>query len=151
MVVLSLLVVLAGCFAPKAEVTVRNWRPLGAGGLALAQVLALSPNAKNVVWESLDGAGDETVVRVSVEYDPRRAAANCPPPAAGLATAARCFLLLDFSVTPGGVVTFFAAKAQTYSAKGYFQEYPLDIGVMADLVARVFPLPCEAIALPSYL
>jgi hypothetical protein len=142
---------LAGCFAPGEQVAVRNWRPLGPGGLTLGQLLAVSPCCKAVTWESYVGAGGATMVRTAVEYDPVRAAGGCPMPGAGRITAARVFLLLEFAVTPAGGVTFVAARGQAYSARGYFEEYPLDIGVMADIAARAFPLPCPDISLPDYL
>lgn len=148
---LALVLLLGGCFAPHEQVVVRNWRPLGPGGLTLGQLLAVSPGVRAVVWESFAGPGGATVVRVSVEYDPARAAAGCPPPGAGQALAARCFFLLDCTVAPDGGVTVAAARAQAYSARGYFEALPLDLGVVADLVARASPLPCAAIALPDYL
>ena len=46
---------LAGCFAPRAEVTARNWRPLGANGLALGRLVAggherVRPNVADVTY-----------------------------------------------------------------------------------------------------
>jgi len=146
---LTLLASLSGCFAPTDQAMVRNWRPLGAAGRTLSQLLALSPGVKGVTWESLGGENGATVVRTVVEYAPDRAGTDCGTPATGMAVAARCFLVMDFSVTPAGAVTFFAAKSQTYSALGAMQEAGLDIGVMADLVARAFPLPCAALTVPA--
>ena len=142
----------AGCFGPKAQVGARNWRRLGAGGLTLGQLLAVSPCVKHVVWETFAGERGQMVARASVEYDPVRAAAGCPKLERGMAPAARVFLILDLAVTAAsGDVTFLAAKAQAYDADGYFEEYWLDIGVLADIAAKAFPIPCADLGVPSYL
>lgn len=142
---------LTGCFAPKAQIAARNWRPMGAGGLSLGQLVAVSPGIKTATWETLAGVDGQTVARLAAEYDPIKAAAGCPVLAAGLGRAARSFLILDLIVTPAGAVTFLAAKAQAFDAAGYFEEYALDIGVIADLVARACPIPCPDLSLPGYL
>lgn len=142
---------LAGCFAPRAEDTARNWRPMGANGLALGRLVALSPGVTRATWEAFAGIKGQTVVRLAAEYDPVRAAAGCPPPEAGMVRAARSFLIVDLAVTPQKSVDFIAAKAQAYSADGYFEEYDLDIGVIAALAARARPMPCPDLALPGYL
>lgn len=148
---LGLVVCLAGCFDPKAEDVVRDWRPLGPGGPTLATALGDSPRAKGVIWETYAGKDGATTVRVSVEYDATASAGACPDPAKGMRPAARIFLLLDISVSPAGTVAPVAARAQVYTAKGYFEEYPLDLTVMADLMTKTFPLPCADLALPDYL
>lgn len=150
-VALVLALVTAGCFTPRPETLARQWRPLGAGGPTLEYALLTSPHRANIVWETYAGQGDGSVVRVSVEYDMDGASRECPPVAAGLARPARAFLLVEFAVSPAGVVTFSSAWAQVYSAKGYFEEYPLDAAVMADLMTRTFPLSCSDLVLPSYL
>jgi hypothetical protein len=86
-----------------------------------------------------------------VEYDAAAAAGTCPTPAKGLQPAARIFLLLDFTVASNRSVTPVSARAQVYTAKGYYEDYPLDLTVMADLMAKAFPLPCTDLALPEYL
>lgn len=151
LLLLLLALPLAGCFAPRAEVTARNWRPMGPNGLAFGRLVALSPGVKRATWEAFAGVHGQTVVRLAAEYDPARAAAGCPPPEADMARAARSFLLVDLAVTPQGSVDFIAAKAQAYSAGGYFEEYDLDIGVIAALAARARPMPCADLALPGYL
>lgn len=142
---------LAGCFAPRAEVTARNWRPMGGGSLPLGRLIALSPGIKTATWESFAGVDGETVARLAAEYDPTRASAGCPPLEAGRGRAARSFLLLDLAVTPDGKVEFLASKAQAYNADGSFEEYDLDIGVIAALVARASPIPCADFGLPADL
>lgn len=148
---LLLAAVLSGCLAPKAEDLVRDWHPLGSEGLTLGQALLASPYRKNIVWEDYAGEADAVMVRASVEYDPASAGGVCPAGPADMARAARVFLLLEFSVSPAGEVTFSAAREQAYSAKGYFEETPLDLAVMADLMTRTFPLPCDGLDLPNYL
>lgn len=150
--VAGVLLVLAGCFAPKPQETVQAWRPLGTGGPTLAEALAASPGRKQVVWESYAAdQGGGSLVRASVEYWPAGADATCPPPAAGSRRAVRLFLLLEFTVSPARAVTCSGARAQVYTAKGSFEEYPLSLGVMADLMAGAFPLPCADLDLPDYL
>lgn len=152
--VLALFAVLtaSGCFAPEAQVVARNWRPLGPRGLTLGQLLAVSPNVKGVVWETFAGEPGQTVARASVEYHPDAAAAGCPALGKGMTLAARVFLILDLAVTKAdGTVTFLAAKAQAYNADGYFEEYWLDMGVMAALASKTFPLPCADLGVPAYL
>ncbi|WP_300161070.1 hypothetical protein [Solidesulfovibrio sp.] len=149
--VLATALALSGCFAPKAEVAARNWRPMGGSSLPLGRLIALSPGIRTATWESFAGVDGRTVVRLAAEYDPARASAGCPPLAAGLARAARSFLIVDLAVTPDGKVDFIASKAQAYNADGYFEEYDLDIGVVADLVARASPIPCADFGLPAYL
>jgi|GEM_PF-6471312 len=151
-VLLLTVLAMAGCFAPKAQEAARNWRPLGVGGLTLGELLAVSPCVKNVVWEMFAGDPGQTVVRASVEYDPAQAATGCPKREKDDALASRLFLILDLAVTAkSGDVAFLAAKAQAYNAAGYFEEYWLDIGVLADITAKAFPIPCADIVLPSYL
>ncbi len=142
---------LAGCFTPRAQVAARNWRPLGPDGLSLGRLLAVSPGVRNIIWETFAGLDGQTVARASVEYDPVRASADCPGREPGMALAARAFLLLDLVVTPAGRVDFLAAKAQAYNVSGAYEEYGLDAGVIADLVARVRPIPCDDLRLPGYL
>jgi hypothetical protein len=139
----------SGCLAPGAEVVARNWRPAGAGGKSLGQLVAVSPGLVGATWEAYDGPSGEQVVRLAVEYAPARAAGGCPAPAAGNRLAARAFLLLDLTVAAGGRVDFASAEARAYSQGGAYAATPLDIGVMADLVARACPLPCTALAVPS--
>jgi hypothetical protein len=145
------LVVLTGCFTPKDQAAVQNWRPMGAGGPSLAEALDASPGRKSVVWESFTGEAGEPLVRVTVEYRPAGAQARCPNPASGTQRAARIFLVLECAVSPAGAVTPTGARAQVYTAKGYYEEYPLSLEVMADLMARAFPLPCADLDLPDYL
>ena len=142
---------LAGCLAPAAQVTARNWRPMGAGGLNLGQLVAVSPGLREVTWESYDGPAGDTVVRLAVEYDPARTAPGCPVPAAGNIRADRAFLLLTLSVAGTGAVDFVSAEARAYSAAGAYASTPLDIGVIADLTTRGSPLPCAALAVPASL
>ncbi len=142
---------LAGCFAPREQVAARNWRPMGASGLPLGQLVARTPGLKSVTWESfVDGRG-RTVARLAAEYAPAGAYSGCPAPEPGLALAARSFLLLDLAVSPEGAVEFQAATAQAYDAAGYYEEYTLDAGVVAALVAGVCPVPCADLRLPAYL
>lgn len=149
--VLVLALVLGGCFAPRAQDLARNWRPMGAGGLPLAHLVSLSPGLRRATWESFAGVDGQTVVRLAAEYVPAVAAAHCPSLPPGMGRAARSFLLLDLAVTPAGAVDFLAAKAQAYDAMGYYEEYDLDAGVVAALVARTCPIPCLDLALPGYL
>lgn len=140
-----------GCFAPRAETLARNWRPLGRSGPTLETALLRSPGRANIVWETYAGQKGAQVVRVTVEYDPAGTADFCPTAPAGMRRAVRAFFLLEVTVAPDRTVEFAAARAQAYSAKGAFAEYPLDAGVIADLVTRTFPLPCAALFLPNYL
>lgn len=142
---------LAGCLAPAAETTARNWRPMGAGGLNLGQLLAVSPGLRQTTWESYDGPTGDTLVRVAVEYDPARTASGCPLPGVGSQRADRTFLLLTLSVAGSGTVDFVSAEARAYSEGGAYAATPLDIGVIADLTTRVSPLPCTALVVPAAL
>jgi len=149
--VLGMAVLAAGCFAPRPEVLARDWRPLGRTGPTLETALLQSPGRANIVWETYDDAKAVQVVRMTVEYDPDGTVAFCPAAPAGMRRAARVFLVLEVTVSPDRTVAFSGARVQAYSAKGYFEEYPLDPGVMADLVTRTFPLPCPNLFLPNYL
>ena len=140
---------LAGCFAPRAESLARGWRPDGPGGRTLTQLLALSPGIATTTWESYDGPGGATSVRLTAEYAVSRVGAACPGPPAGQEAAARAFLVLGLTVTPAGQVDFAYAEARGYAASGAWQSTPLDIGVVADLVAKAVVLPCAALALPK--
>ncbi|HML55218.1 MAG TPA: hypothetical protein PKC79_14080 [Solidesulfovibrio magneticus] len=144
---LAMAATLAGCFAPRAETEARNWRPDGPGGRTLSQLLALSPGIAATTWESFDGPGGATDVRLTAEYAVPRLAAACPAPPAGQETAARAFFVLGLTVTPAGTVDFAYAEARGYAASGAWQSTPLDIGVVADLVAKAAVLPCAALAL----
>ena len=142
---------LYGCLDPKAEDVVRDWRPMGQSGPTLGAAVTASPLARSQTWETYAGEAGATTVRLSVEYDAAAAAGTCPTPAKGLQPAARIFLLLDFTVASNRSVTPVSARAQVYTAKGYYEDYPLDLTVMADLMAKVFPLPCTDLVLPDYL
>lgn len=146
---LAMAATLAGCIAPRAETEARNWRPDGAGGRTLSQLLALSPGIASTTWESFDGPSGATDVRLTAEYAVPRLAAACPGPPVGRETAARAFLVLGLTVTPAGTVDFAYAEARGYAASGAWQSTPLDIGVVADLVARATVLPCAALTLPK--
>ena len=146
-----LVLAVAGCLAPGPEAVARNWRPQGAGGQSLGQLIAVSPGLVGATWESYDGPAGEPLVRLAVEYAPGKAALGCPAPAAGSRLAARAFLILSLAVGKNGTVDFVSAEGQAYTAGGAFASSPLDIGVIADLVARASPLPCPALAVPDYL
>jgi len=146
-----LVLTLSGCLAPRPETVARNWRPDGAGGRSLGQLLAISPGVRGATWESFTGPAGEPLVRLAVEYNPAMAARGCPGPGAGSRPAARVFLILQLSVAPGGTVDFVSAEGRAYSEGGAYAAYPLDIGVIADLVARTSPLPCPALSVPDYL
>jgi len=146
-----LVLALSGCLAPGPATVVRNWRPDGAGGKSLGQLLAVSPGLLGATWESFDGPAGEPLVRLAVEYSPAVAARGCPAPAAGSRPAARAFLIVKLSVAPGGAVDFVSAEVQAYTVGGAYAAYPLDIGVIADLAARTSPLPCAALNVPDYL
>jgi len=141
--------VLSGCFAPRAETLARGWRPAGPGGRTLSQLLALSPGVASTTWESFAGPGGTTEVRLTAEYAASRLEAACPAPPADREAAARAFLILGLTVTPAGTVNFAYAEARGYAASGAWQSTPLDIGVVADLVARASVLPCAALSLPK--
>ena len=141
--------VLVGCFAPRAETEARNWRPDGPSGRTLSQLLALSPGIAATTWESFAGPGGATDVRLTAEYAVPRLASACPAPLAAQETAARAFLILGLTVTPAGAVDFAYAEARGYAASGAWRSTPLDIGVVADLVARATVLPCAALTLPE--
>ena len=51
----------------------------------------------------------------------------------------------------GGAVEFVSATGQSYTEGGAYAAFPLDIGVIAALVARTPPLPCAALTVPGYL
>jgi len=146
---LAMAAVLAGCFAPRAETLARGWRPDGPGGRTLSQLLALSPGIASTTWESFAGPGGTTEVRLTAEYAVPRLAAVCPAPPAGREAAARAFLILGLTVSPAGQVDFAYAEARGYAASGAWQSTPLDIGVVADLVAKATVLPCAALTLPK--
>jgi len=146
-----LLLCLAGCFGPGPQDLVRQWKPMGASGPTLDQALATSPWRKNTTWESFAGEGGQTLVRLTVEYQPAGAEASCPAPPPGMRRATRLFLVAEFTVSKDAAVEFSGAKAQVYTAKGYFEEYALDRLVMGDLMAGSFPLPCADLDLPDYL
>jgi len=150
-VLLGIVALAAGCLAPRPEVVARNWRPLGRGGPTLETALLTSPGRAGIVWETYAGEGGAQVVRVTEEYDPAGTEDFCPTAPAGMRRAARVFLLVEVTVSPDRQAAFAGARAQAYSAKGYFAEYPLDAGVMADLMTRTFPLPCADLFLPDYL
>ena len=76
-------VALSGCLAPRPETVARNWRPTGAGGPNLGQLLAVSPGLVGATWESYDGPTGEPVVRLAAEYAPAVAGKGCPSPGAG--------------------------------------------------------------------
>lgn len=149
----AVLVTLAfsGCLAPRPETVARNWRPTGAGGPSLGQLLAVSPGLVGATWESYDGPTGEPVVRLAAEYAPAVAGKGCPSPGVGSRPAARTFLILTLSVSAGGTVDFVSAQGQAYSEGGAYAAFPLDIGVIADLAARTSPLPCAALVVPEYL
>ena len=149
--VMLLVLMLSGCLAPRPETVARNWRPDGAGGKCLGQLLAVSPGVRGATWESFAGPAGEPLVRLAVEYNPAMAARGCPGPGAGSRPAARAFLLLQLSVAPGGAVDFVSAEGRAYSEGGAYAASPLDIGVIADLVARTVPLPCSALYVPDSL
>lgn len=146
---LAMSAVLAGCFAPSAETLARGWRPDGPGGRTLVQLLALSPGIASTTWESFAGPAGVTEVRLTAEYAASRLDVACPGPPAGQEAAARAFLILGLTVSPAGAVEFAYAEARGYAASGAWQSTPLDIGVVADLVARAAVLPCAALALPK--
>ena len=151
MAVLVVSLALSGCLAPRPETVARNWRPDGAGGKSLGQLLAVSPGLVGATWESFDGPGGEPVVRLAAEYNPSVAGRGCRAPGTGRRPAARTFLLLTLSVSPGGAVDFVSATGQAYTEGGAYAAFPLDIGVIAALVARTPPLPCAALTVPGYL
>lgn len=146
---LAMVVVLTGCFAPRAETLARGWRPDGPAGLTLSQLLALSPGIAATTWESFAGPAGATEVRLTAEYGVGRLASACPAPTADQEAAARAFLVLGLTVTPAGQVDFAYAEARGYAASGAWQSTPLDIGVVADLVAKASVLPCAAFTLPK--
>jgi hypothetical protein len=146
---LAATVLVAGCFAPRAEMQARTWRPAGAGGQSLGQLVAASPGISGVTWESFDGPDGRTEVRLAAEYAMARVGRNCPPPGAGSLPAARAFLILGLTVSPAGAVDFAFAEARAYAASGAYVSRPLDIGVMADLVARAAVLPCRCLVVPE--
>ena len=146
---LAMTVVLTGCFAPRAETLARGWRPDGPGGRTLSQLLALSRGIASTTWESFDGPGGATQVRLTAEYAVPRLAGACSAPPAGREAAARAFLVLGLTVSPAGAVDFAYAEARGYAVSGAWQSTPLDIGVVADLVAKAPVLPCAALTLPK--
>ncbi|KHK02508.1 hypothetical protein [Desulfovibrio sp. TomC] len=149
--VAAMVLAVSGCLAPGPEAVVRNWRPDGAGGRTLGQLVAVSPGLAGATWEAYDGPSGEPMVRLAAEYAPAKAAGGCPVPAAGSRLGARVFLILSLTVGRNGTVDFASAEGQAYTAGGAFASYPLDIGVIAALVARACPLPCPALAVPDYL
>ena len=146
-----LVLALSGCLAPGPVTMARNWRPDGAGGKSLGQLLAVSPGLVGATWESFDGPSGEPLARLAAEYNPVVAARGCPAPGAGSRPAARTFLILTLSVAPGGAVDFVSAEVQAYTVGGAYAAYPLDRGVIAALAARTAPLPCAALDVPDYL
>ena len=42
---------------------------MGANGLALGRLVALSPGVKHATWEAFAGVDGQTVVRLAAEYD----------------------------------------------------------------------------------
>jgi len=148
---LFLTVALAGCLAPRPETVARNWRPDGPAGLTLGQLLAVSPGLVVATWEAFEASDGKPMVRLALEYGPAAAARNCPPAGAGTRLAARAFAIVKLAVAPDGTVDFVSAEGQAYTPGGQYAAYPLDIGVIADLVARACPLPCPALLVPDYL
>jgi len=106
---------------------------------------------KNVVWESYKDDSGEERVRVSCEYDVTSSLAGCPRGPAGEAPAARVFLNVLFALGEQGHVVIRGANFQTYSEKGYFEEYQADPAVIDNLLAGKPSATCEALYLPSYL
>ncbi len=106
---------------------------------------------KSVTWESYKDDSGQELARVSCEYDVTASLAGCPRGPAGEAPAARAFLNVLFTLDANGHVVVRGATFQTYSEKGYFEEYPADPAVIANLLDGKPSATCEALYLPSYL
>jgi hypothetical protein len=105
---------------------------------------------KNVVWEPYKSESGEQMVRASCEYEVKTALADCAQGPAGEAPAARVFLSVLFAMVDGKAVVKGAAF-QTYSAKGYYEEYPAHPEAVEAVLAGKSSAACEYLFLPSYL
>jgi len=105
---------------------------------------------KNVVWESYQSDTGEEMVRVSCEYDVKASLAGCEQGPAGEIPAARVFLNVLFGMVDGKAVVKGAAF-QTYSAKGYYEEYSAHPEAVEAVLAGKPSATCEYLYLPSYL
>lgn len=104
----------------------------------------------NVVWEAYKSDAGEQMVQASCEYDVKAALSDCEQGPAGETRAARVFLTVLFAMADGEAVVKGAAF-QTYSAKGYFEEYSAHPEAVEAVLAGKPSVACEYLFLPSYL